>query len=112
MANDFTALGSAIYTVLNAAATVNIYYALAPQGGTPPYAIFQRSAAADNYHFASGGVNADYVLKVISNRNWPSEAQEIYGHLHDAFDDSALSVSGYTYLRCRRDSSLEFRDDE
>lgn len=112
MANDFTAMSSALYSVLNAAATVDVYYALAPQGSTPPYTIFQRSAAVDDYTFTSAGVSADYIVKVVSNRNWPGEAMEVYGHIHSAMDDATLTISGYSHLRCRRDSSLEFRDDE
>ena len=114
MANDFVAMGSAIYSVLNAAGTVSVYQDIAPQGGTPPYAIFGRLVANDTHHMAAGesGVDADYMVKVISNRTYSGEAQTIYGHLHDAMDNAALSVSGYTLLRCRRDSTLSFRDDE
>ena len=114
MPNDFTAMGSAIYSTLNAAGTVSVYYALAPQGGTPPYAIFQRSSATDTYHMATGqsGVEADYVVKVVSNRHYPGEAHEVYGHLHAAMQDAALTVSGYSSLRCRRATSLEYRDEE
>jgi hypothetical protein len=112
MANDYTALGSAIYSVLNAAGTVDVHYALAPQGSTPPYCIFQRSTAADDYTFTSSGVSADYIVKVVSNRNWPGEAQEVYGHIHTAMTNAALSVSGYTLIRSRRDTSVEFRDED
>ena len=78
MANDFTAMSSALYSVLNAAATVDVYYALAPQGSTPPYTIFQRSAAVDDYTFTSSGVSADYIVKVISNQK---SIPAIYGYI-------------------------------
>jgi hypothetical protein len=112
MANDIPALGSAINSVLDTAGTVNVYWALAPQGGTPPYCIFNRQAAADGYTFSSHNVTADYLVKVISNRQWPSEAAQIYSHLHAAIQDAALTVTGYTALRCRRTATLEYMDSE
>lgn len=112
MANDFTALGSAIYARLSGQGTVNVYYALAPQGGTPPYCIYQRQDAVDEYTFTSSEVSTDYIVKVVSNRNWPGEAQSVYGHIHTAMQNASLSISGYQLLRCRRLSTIEYREPD
>lgn len=110
--NDFAALGSALFTRLNAQGTVGVFYALAPQGGTPPYCIIQRQAAVDEYTFTSSEVSSDYVVKIVSNRNWPGEAYQVYMHIHNALQDAPLSVAGFSLLRCRRRSTIEYRDPE
>ena len=109
---DHAAIGSVLHSAMTAAATVTVYDTLAPQGATPPYAIRQMQAAQADYTFNTDNLTADYVLKVVSNRRWPSEARLVYGHLHDALQDSALSVSGYTLMRCRRSALIEYRDSD
>lgn len=113
MSNDFSAMGSAIYAALGGtAATPRAYYALAPQGATPPYTIYQRMAASDEYTFDSGGVGADYMVKVISNRQWPGEAYAAYGTVHSTLQNAALTATGFTSLRCERRTTIEFQDDD
>jgi len=111
MANDLTAFGSAIYTALGGtAANPPIYYALAPQGGTPPYIIVQRMSGEDEYTFSSSGVNAEYMVKAVSNRIWPTEAWNAYGSVHTTFQNAALSMTGFTLLRCERSRTIEYQD--
>lgn len=111
MANDFSAIGSAIYVALGGtAATPAAYYALAPQQSTPPYTIIQRQAAADEYTFTDGGISTDYVVKVVSNRVWPGEAYAAYGTVHATLQDAGLSITGYSALRCRRQTTIEYLD--
>ena len=113
MANDFTAFASAVYTALGGtAANPPAYYAIAPQGSTPPYTVFQRMSASDEYTFDSRGVGADYMVKVISNRQWPGEAYNAYGSVHTAIQNAALSISGYTALRCERRTTIEYQDND
>ena len=77
MATPHAALGSAIATALSGG-TVGVFDTLAVQGGTPPYVIFQAQSAGDHeYTFSSTGLRADYVVKVLSNRTWPGEAQTV-----------------------------------
>ena len=112
MANDFTALGSALYAALGGGtASPSVYYALAPQGSTPPYTIIQRMAGVDEYTFSSNTINADYLVKVVSNRIWPGEAFEAYGTVHATLQNAALTVTGFTSLRCERRSTIEFIDN-
>ena len=111
MANDFTAIGSALYSALGGGtASPSVYYAMAPQGSTPPYTIFQRMAGNDEYTFNDGGVNTEYMIKVISNRQWPGEAWNAYGSVHTAIQGASLSVTGFSSLRCERRTTIEFVD--
>lgn len=113
MANDFPAIGSALYNAIGGTAAVPaVYYALAPQGSTPPYTIIQRQSGVDEHTFDEQGVSAVYMVKVISNRIWPGEAWLAYGTVHAALDNAQLSVSGYSALRCERINTVEFIDGE
>lgn len=108
--NDSLAIGSAIYSRLTSQGTVSVYHMLAPEGSTPPYVIYQRMAASDEYTFTTHGMDTDYMVKVVSNRKWSSEAQNVYTHIHVAMQDAPLNITGYTSLRCRRKSTLEYPD--
>ncbi|NJN84431.1 MAG: DUF3168 domain-containing protein [Caldilineaceae bacterium] len=108
---DHAAMGSAVYSALSGG-TVSVYDTMADQGGTPPYAIVQLQAAVADYSFTDDRMAADYTVKVVSNRRWPGEARLVYGHLHNLMQDAALSVTGYTLIRCRRRSLVEYRDSD
>ena len=113
MANDFSAFASAVYAAIGGtAATPAAYYALAPQQATPPYTVFQRMSGSDEYTFTSGGVGADYMVKVISNRQWPGEAYAAYGSVHAVLQGKQLSMTGYTALRCERRTTIEYQDND
>lgn len=114
MANDFTAFSSAVYSALGGTASnPAAYYALAPQGSTPPYTIFQRMSASNEYTFTGAGVGADYMVKVISNRQWPGQAQEAYGSVHSTIQNKALNLgTAFTALRCERRTTIEYMDND
>ena len=113
MANDFTAIGSALYSALGGtAATPAVYYAFAPQGSTPPYVVVQRQSAIDERNWTSHFVSADYVIKAVSDRQWPAEAWQAYGSAHATIDEKHLTVSGYTAMRCERIATVEYIDPE
>lgn len=111
MANDFAAIGSALYSTLSAG-SVSVYYGVAPQGAVPPYCTFSRQSGLDEYTFTDSGVTTDYVVKVFSNRVWPGEAILTYGTIHALLNNKQLSLAGFTGLRCRRMTTIEFRDPE
>lgn len=113
MANDSIAMGSAIFSALGGTAAVPaVYYALAPQGAQPPYVIVQRLSGTDEYTFTGQGISAQYVVKVVSNRQWPNEAWAAYGTVHSTLQDKSLSIAGYTALRCERQQTVEYIDLE
>lgn len=113
MINDFAAFGSAIYNRLSLQGTLGIYNTLAPQGSAAPYVIFQRQAAVDEHTFGDGkGIVTDYVVKVISSHKLIGEAQSLYGPVHTAIEDAPLSATGLNFIRCRRTSTLSYRDPD
>lgn len=107
------AIGSALYSALGGTAGT-VYYGLAPQGQQPPYLVFERSTATDEYVFGTAdyGVSAEYVVKAVSNRRWPDEAEVRYTAAHALIQNKALTVTGYTALRCQRRVTLEYRDPD
>lgn len=114
--NDFGALGSAIHTLVSGALAAGglglpAYYAVAPQGTQPPYVIWQRQDGRDEYTFTSGGLNADYVVKVVSKDTWPTGAQRTYDALHGRIQGGGtVTVSGGRLLRFERRATVEYRD--
>jgi len=106
----FTALGSALYGAIDAATPLPVYQGIAPQGGAPPYVIFNRQTGRDEYTFSSRGVSATYQVKVLSNRQFSGEAQAAYDSLHEGLQDAVLSVAGYTVRRVRREATVEYMD--
>lgn len=113
MPNDVVAFASAVYSALGGtAATPPAYYALAPQGATPPYTIFQRMAASDEYTFDSATVSTRYMVKVVSNRQWAGEAAAAYGSVHTALHGQHLNIAGFSALRCERSTEIQYQDGD
>jgi hypothetical protein len=108
---DFSALGSALYSLLDSATALPVYYAIAPQGTPPPYVVFNRQGGRDEYTFTGHGVDAKYLIKVVTLDPWPTSAERTYDAIHTAVQNGG-SVSGYQLLRMRRANTVEFRDDK
>lgn len=109
-ANDYGALGSAIYTLVDSATTLGVYNERAPQGSVPAYVVFQRQDANDTHTFTSSGVAADYVVKVVSNAYWPGSAQFTYDTIHRAIDGNLGSVNGFTLQRFERQATIQYQE--
>lgn len=105
---DFVAIGSALYKACGTATPV--YYGIAPQGSACPYVVINRQAAIDEYTFNTASLSADYQVKVVSDRQWPTEAATLYDALHTVIQGKALTITGYSALRCERESTIEYRD--
>ena len=60
--------------------------------------------------FNDKGLNADYVVKVISDKNFPEEGIRLYGDVHELVQDASLTIPGYSVLRVRRESILQYED--
>lgn len=127
MANDFGAQGSALYGRLGTVqytyrtsgttlttGTLGVYDAMAPQGGTAPYVIFQFMTSADEYTFAGGhGESTEIMVKAVSNRQYASmQAEPIYSQAHTALQHAALTITGTNLLRLRRNSRIKYRDSD
>ena len=107
---DFVAIGSALYKACDTSSTVPVYYGIAPQGSACPFIVINRQAAIDMYDFTDSMLSADYQVKVVSDRQWPTEAATLYDALHTGIQGTALTITGYSALRCERESTIEYRD--
>ena len=127
MANEFQAMGSALYGALGtiqytyytngtatASGTLPVSDTLALQATNLPYIIFQIQDSLDTYLFGTkSGESADYLVKVVSNRQTPSaQAYGIYDHLHEVLQDAPLSIAGSYPMRVRRRSRLGYQDPD
>ncbi len=127
MANDFMAVGSALYARLGTVqytyngsgtvpttGTLGTYDSIAVQGTAVPYVIFQHQASVDEYRFSGGhGESSDYLVKAVSNRTTASaQAFAIYGKAHEVLQYAPLTVSGGQLLRCWRTSRFQYRDND
>lgn len=108
-----SALGSAVYALVDGATTLPAYYATGPQGTAHPYVIVQRQAGRDEHTFNSQGFNADYAVKVVSRDQWPTGATRSYDSLHGGIEGGGtVAVSGYKLLRFERQTTIEYRDPD
>ena len=124
MTATFGAMGSALYSALGTVSytyntngtatttgTLPTYDSEAPQGTNPPYVIFQFGAGVDSYKFGDWADESDdYIVKAISDRGYPKQAEGIYEQVHNALQDAALSISGNQLIRCRRTAPIKYRD--
>lgn len=108
--NDLLNVGSAIFNHINTNGTVTTYYQKARQSATVPYCLVYFMTANDDYTFSDNGLNADYIIKVISDKNFPEEAIRLYGNIHELFQNAQLSIPGYDILRVRRESPIQYED--
>lgn len=126
MANEFRALGSALYGVLGTisytyhsgtatvTSTLGCYDSVIPQGNSYPGVVFQLESSLSEYTFGTqSGESADYLVKVVSNRKSISaEAYDIYDQTHAVLQDAALTITGHYPLRVRRTSRFAYQDSE
>jgi hypothetical protein len=97
--------------LVDGATALPVFYARAPQGTQPPYVIFQRQDGRDEHTFNSKGLNADYVVKVVSKDMWPTGAQRAYDAIHGMIEGGGtVVVSGFNLLRFERQATIEYQD--
>lgn len=104
-------LGSAVYNTV-ASGTLPAFYHLAPQSQNPPYAEVILLSGIDDYTFDDKGFNASFLVKVISDRQFPLEAIQAYDTVHGILQDASISFTGYSVIRIRRESIVNYQDNE
>lgn len=127
MANEFQAMGSALYGRLGTVqytyygsgtvpttGTLGCYDTVALQQSPLPYVVYQLQDSLALYTFGpKSGESADYAVKVVSNRQTPSaQAYAIYDQLHEELQDAVLVIAGSYPLRCRRTSRFAYPDSD
>lgn len=125
--NDFAAMGSAIYGrlgsvqytypttgVAGTTGSLGVHDTMALQGSATPYVIYQLQDSLDTYTFGTvSGESADYMVKVVSQRQYPSQqAFAIYNTVHANLQDAPLTIAGSYPLRVRRMSRFQYRDTD
>jgi len=108
--NDLLHVGSALYNHIKNNGTIDCYYHKAKQSASVPYCLVYFMSANDDYTFNDKGLNVDYVVKVISDKNFPEESIRLYGDIHELVQDVSLTIPGYSVLRVRRESILQYED--
>lgn len=111
MADASMAFGSALYTLMATPLGSAFYDSVAPQGGTPPYTVYQIMPSSDEYTMDEGGELLEVQIRTISNRRWPGEGRTTYGTAHSTLQDGALNVTGFDVLLLRRSTKFEYQDD-
>ena len=112
MADSFSALGSAIYAKIAPVNGSAIYDTLAPSDVQPPFEIFQRMTGTDWHTFNTRGENLEYMIKSVSDRDWQGVAYARYGTIHATVEDATFTITGFTQLRFRRISTINYQDKD
>ena len=113
MATSFEAMGSAIYGRLAPSLGSAVYDTIAPGTVATEYVVFQRLTEIDDYSFGNNRMESlEYLIKAVSDDDWPHTAYARYGVAHDAIQDAPLTVGGYGLMRFRRTSTINYMDNE
>lgn len=111
--DPFSIIGSAVASYLGTAGTVPVYQDLAVQGSQPPYVIYSHQSAPEIYTWDGSEVQAEYQVKVVSNRENSAEATRLYKEVHAVMQDAPLSLGdGVSLLRCRRIATVKYQDSQ
>ena len=100
--NDFnTAVGS------------RCYFGYAPQDTACPYAVYNLDSLVPTFNFDSTTYEeAIVVFNVFSDKESHAEITTLYGYLDALFDNSDITVSGYSRVKCQREFAYLSSDIE
>ena len=93
-------------------ASPSIYQDLAPEGAVPPYVVFNaQSPSVPQYTYTGVAFeNTIYQVKGVTQGPSKSAGGTIAHQIDAALDDQAVSVSGYTLLKCRRLQDVDYTE--
>jgi hypothetical protein len=119
------AIDTALYTVLSAdlagtatgtlgqLGVTGVYRALAPQTATLPYIVYNEQAGTDQWTFnARTGKSTVYQVKAIDDGHSAANVSAMSDRLDALLNDAALSVSGWSCKRIRRESDIEYAETD
>ncbi len=114
------ALDAALYTKLaggtaltNLLGGTAIYQYLAPEGTDPPYVIYGRQSQVPiNVLSGVAMENAVYMVKGVTEGPSAVAAGSVAGAIDTLLQDQALTITGYTHLHLRRESSIDYVETE
>lgn len=110
-----TALNSRLAADLGTAGTLGVlgctgvYRFQAPQGSVEPYVVFQQQAGTDSYTFAARDVRSLlYLVKAVDASTSGLRAAQMAERIDSLLTDKPLSLTGWTNIRLRRESDVEY----
>jgi hypothetical protein len=89
----------------------SIYYAVAPQGASFPYVLFDKSSGVPTYTMQTGTSameNTIWLIKAVDQSTSADRAESIDARLTVLLTDATLSISGGTLMYLRRESDVDY----
>lgn len=116
MANFRLDVDTALYAKLNTQTVLDavaggVWNSRAPRGTPYPFIVFQMMSKVDEHNFALRGGNALYLVKAVSDKEWPKEAMDADTQIDTALEDTTLTIANYSQLLCRRENDFGFVED-
>lgn len=100
--------GTATGTLGQLGAT-NVYRMVASQGSVEPYIIFNEQTGTDSYTFSARDMRSLlYQVKAVGKGNSALTPAKLAERIDDLLTDEPLSMSGWTNIRLRRESDIEY----
>ena len=116
MSDIITAMGSALFSTLAAGTALTtalggtaIYLALAPQGTSPPYVIFNYSAGGDDNSSPRRARTQTWTVKAVSTTGMKNAA-EIDNAVDALLHEQQLTVTGWDNYWMARTSDIAYAE--
>ena len=115
------AIDAALYTKLaggtaltNLLGGTAVYQYLAPEGVSPPYVIYQRQSQVPINVLSGVAIeNAVYMVKGVTEGPSAVLAGSVAGAIDTLLQDQTLgTVTGYTHIHLRRESSIDYVEND
>lgn len=112
-----TALYSRLAADLGTAGTLGtlgctgVYRFQAPQGSVEPYVVYQQQAGTDSYTFSARDARSlVYLVKAVDVGPSGLRAAQMAERIDALLTDKPLSLTGWTNVRLRRESDVEYAE--
>lgn len=101
---------SAMLATAPSGVTKSIYFEVAPEGASPPFVIYFKSAGTPRYAIGARAYDDEvWTIKGVAKEN-PDASDNIASRLDVLLTDGTISISGRTQLLLRRDSDLGYAE--
>jgi len=113
------AIETALYTKLTGASgltsllagTASVYAYLAPENDNPPYVVYSNQSNVPAYTLSGTAFeNALYLVKGVTAGPGMGQAGSVAKQIDLALNDQALTITGYTHMLCRRESTVRYTE--
>lgn len=94
--------------------SARLYLKLAPENATYPYAVYDMVTNVHDWMFTDDPETEEYLIQfdIVSDTSSSTEALNLFENLKTMFDWCSLTITGYTFLYMRRESSHLLQVDE